>query len=345
MSKIKKIVFIWTNLGLILILLAGGFLACIFAMISATSGSSGGGIVNSDSLKNLNDEQKAFINSILSGTMKSYQQYKVFPSVTVAQAIIESGWGKSELAIQGRNLFGIKADAGWKGETLLMSTNEEYGGHTVTEMAVWRKYNSFDDSVEDHGKFLAENSRYALAGVFEAKNYKEQITAIKNAGYATESDYVDIICGTIECYGLNALDGTTTTVNNGTIESAITVGQSLIGNSTYEFNTGRSDYDIARRHFDCSSFIHYIFACSGLQLGAREEASTYNFINIGTPVDKGNLQRGDLLFFNTEGINTHIGIYLGEGKFMHCSTSKGATISDFSGYYESVFYAARRVVN
>ena len=342
MNKLKKIIFMWTNLGLILILISGGLLAGIFAMMSSSG--SGSGIVNSDSLKNLNEEQRAFINSILNGTMKTFTQYKVFPSVTIAQAILESGWGKSDLAIEGRNLFGIKADSSWKGQTVLMSTNEEYGGHAVTEMAAWRKYNSFDDSVEDHGKFLAENSRYSSAGVFEAKNYKEQITAIKNAGYATESNYVELICGVIENYGLNSLDGTTQNGNNGTIENAILIGQRLIGNSTYDYGSGRNDYDIARKHFDCSSFIHYIFTCSGVQLGDRGSVSTESLITIGTSIDKGNLQRGDLIFFNTVGINSHVGIYLGNGKFMHCSTSKGVTISEFSGYYESVFYAARRVV-
>lgn len=343
MSRLKKISLICTSLGLIVFLLSGGLIASVFLIAGSSSGSPGSGIVNSDSLKNLNEEQRAFINSILNGAMKSFTQYKVFPSVTIAQAILESGWGKSKLAIQGNNLFGIKADSSWKGATILMPTTEEYGGHTVSEVALWRKYNSLDDSVEDHGKFLYENSRYAQAGVFQAKNYKEQITAIKAAGYATESDYVGLVCGVIETYGLNALDGTTTS-NSEVIENAIAIGQSLIGRTTYSLGSGRNDYDIAIGHFDCSSFIHYIFACSGLQLGERSCASTYSLINMGTPVDKGSLQRGDLIFFNTVGINAHVGIYLGDGKFMHCSSSKAVTISDFSGYYEDVFYAARRVV-
>lgn len=311
------------------------------------SNSSNVGVVNSDSLKNLNAEQKQFIDKILNGSVKGYQQYKVFPSVTIAQAIIESGWGKSKLTLLGNNLFGIKASSAWKGRTINMPTLEEFNGQKVTVNAVWRCYDSLDDSVEDHGKFLAENSIYSQAGVFDAKNYREQVIAIKNAGYATDSSYVDLICNTIECYGLNALDGTNTSLPVGggstTIENAIGTGRSLIGNSTYIYGRGRTEEDIQNRIFDCSSFIHYIFECSGVQLGDRG-ATTYTLINLGTPVDKASLQRGDLIFFNTVGVNSHVGIYLGNNQFMHCSTSKGVVVSDFPGYYENVFYQARRVV-
>lgn len=339
----KKVITIAISIVLILAIVLGGIVSAFFAISRKKADSNT--VIPSVQLKNLNDEQKAFIDSILKGAMEGYKKYKVLPSVTIGQAIIESGWGKSDLAIQGKNLFGIKADSRWQGATLLMNTNEEYGGHNVTEMALWRKYNSFNDSVEDHGKFLFENSRYALAGVFEAKNYREQITAIKNAGYATESDYVSIICGVIECYGLNALDGTNVSADSNTINNAIGVGRGLIGRTTYIFGAGRNDNDIAKGYFDCSSFIHYIFACSGVQLGQRDSVSTYSLIVMGTVVDKANLQPGDLIFFNTVGVNTHVGIYIGNGQFMHCSSSSGVVISTFAGYYESVFYSARRIVN
>ncbi|WP_349399629.1 glycoside hydrolase family 73 protein, partial [Clostridium perfringens] len=71
---------------------------------------------------NLTEEQLNFISQIVSGAKQSYEETGIFPSITLAQAILESGWGRSGLAIKANNLFGIKADSGWKGKVLEMPT-------------------------------------------------------------------------------------------------------------------------------------------------------------------------------------------------------------------------------
>ncbi|MFT8349201.1 glycoside hydrolase family 73 protein [Clostridium saccharoperbutylacetonicum] len=147
-----------------------------------------------------------FIERIAAGAKLTQNEYGVLASVTMGQAILESGWGKSGLAIEGNNLFGVKADSRWTGPTLEMRTTEEVDGGIISIMATWRAYNSWDDSVLDHGRFLKENSRYAEAGLFQATDYRGQVQALKNAGYATESDYVNLVCGVIESYGLNKYD-------------------------------------------------------------------------------------------------------------------------------------------
>lgn len=343
MKKKTKIIvgiigFICSNFVVLGGLIAGTFL--LFGDADENMGGGGG----SEQLQNLTAEQQQFVDQIVEGAKKSFKEYNVFPSVTVAQAILESDWGKSLLAIKAKNLYGIKAFGGWNGKTISMNTKEYLDGKWVTITALWRAYNSYNDSTYDHGKFLKENSIYTNAGVFTAKNYREQIEAIKKAGYATGPEYVQVICNLITLYGLDSLDGVTQGDKNETVIKAIEKGKSLIGKTKYIFGSGRSESDIKKGHFDCSSFIHYIYACSGLQLGPMEGATTYSLIGFGKPVLKNSLEAGDLIFFNTVGVNSHVGMYIGNGQFIHCSTSKAVTISEFNGYYENVFYQARRVV-
>ena len=130
-------------------------------------------------------DQQLFISKIVNGASVGYDKYKVFPSVTIAQAILESGWGKSDISIKCNNFFGVKAGLDWTGLKFELTTSEWINGVKVNGISTyWRAYGSIDESIDDHGKFLAYRSWYANAGVFIAKNYAEQIIAIKRAGYA-----------------------------------------------------------------------------------------------------------------------------------------------------------------
>lgn len=95
--------------------------------------------------------------------------------------------------------------------------------------------------------------------------------------------------------------------------------------------------------FDCSGFVQYVFKAHGISLN-RTAATQYRH---GTYVSKSNLQPGDLVFFQNTykaGIS-HVGIYIGDGKFIHASSSKGVTISNLSSsYYVSHYYGARRIL-
>ena len=152
------------------------------------------------------EEQKAFISSLVPYAQENYAKYGVFPSITMAQAILESSWGKSGLATKGKNLFGVKADPSWTGKTIDMQTDEVVNGRTITIIASFRAYEKWGDSLLDHGKFLKENSRYTEAGVFKAKNYREQAYAIRLAGYATDPQYASLLCDLIEGCGLQMFD-------------------------------------------------------------------------------------------------------------------------------------------
>lgn len=155
---------------------------------------------NTEETKELS--QQEFIDMVSPGAIETYKKYRVFPSVTIAQAILESNWGRSDKAAQCKNIFGIKADKSWTGEKMELPTTEWVNGKLTPALAEWRVYSSFSESIEDHGKFLYTRPWYAKAGVFEAVNYKEQIIAIKSAGYATDPKYPEKICSLIERYEL-----------------------------------------------------------------------------------------------------------------------------------------------
>ena len=292
-----------------------------------------------------NEEQRAFILNLVPIAQDNYNDYGIFPSVTIAQAIHESAWGKSDLSVKANNLFGVKADSSWKGQTIDMLTQEHINGSNITVMAKWRKYDSFEDSVKDHGKFLKENPRYEQSGVFKAKDYKEQAYAIRMAGYATDPQYASLICNIIESYSLNIYDFKVGDGNK-VVERAITTGMSIVGKSPYVFGGGRNPEDIAALRFDCSSFVHWCYANAGLNLGDYRSVVTWTLVTMGREVKPEEMQRGDLIFFNTEGVvNNHVGIYLGDNKFLHDASTNGVWVNNLEGYWKNAFNGTvRRVV-
>ncbi len=134
--------------------------------------------------------------------------------------------------------------------------------------------------------------------------------------------------------------------DNEVIEKAIATGMPLVGNSPYVWGGGRNPYDIAHRRFDCSSFIHWIFSEAGINLGDYRSVVTDSLARQGRAVDASEIKRGDIVFFNTYKYNGHVGIYLGNGDFLHCGTSKGVWIDNMnSSYWSSVFTGhVRRIV-
>ena len=126
-------------------------------------------------------------------------------SVTVAQAALESGWGESGLARKGRNLFGVKADASWKGDILTMQTKEFLNGSWVVVTARWRKYSNWQRALDDHAAFLKNNKRYAEC--FQCQSGVDFAQAVAKAGYATDPRYAYKLISIIEKHNLAQLDG------------------------------------------------------------------------------------------------------------------------------------------
>ena len=105
--------------------------------------------------------QQAFIDQVAPGAIAAQRTYGVPAAVTIAQAIEESGWGQSTLAVQDHNLFGIKG-AGPAGSDSY-PTQEFQNGQWVTTTAQFRAYHDIAQSIEDHGKLLATSGYYTAA--------------------------------------------------------------------------------------------------------------------------------------------------------------------------------------
>lgn len=143
-----------------------------------------------------------FINKVKGEATALWSVYKVLPSVAIAQAALESAWGTSGLAANHNNLFGIKGSYG--GNAANMATWEVYGGITYTITANFRSYPDWATSIKDYGVFLNVNSRYKHA--LGLTDYKKQIKAIHEAGYATDPHYQTKIISIIEANDLVRFD-------------------------------------------------------------------------------------------------------------------------------------------
>lgn len=149
-------------------------------------------------------QNTAFLTSLIPGAQAAYKAHGIPASVTIAQAILESAWGKSGLAIKAHNLFGIKADSSWHGESIIMPTTEFHRGVKMTVNAPFRKYETLAGSINDHALFLRNNRRYAPA--FVCENGCEFAEAIAKSGYATLPTYGQLLKDLIRQHGLMQYD-------------------------------------------------------------------------------------------------------------------------------------------
>ncbi|MDY7231355.1 glucosaminidase domain-containing protein [Hyalangium rubrum] len=145
----------------------------------------------------------AFLDRVAADAIKSQRQTGVPASVTLAQAMLESGSGQSGLATKANNFFGIKGE-GPAGH-VTMPTKEFLNGKWVTVNANFRKYNSPAESFADHGKFLRDNRRYANA-FNHTDNAAQFAREIHKAGYATDPEYSNKLISIINKYGLDRFD-------------------------------------------------------------------------------------------------------------------------------------------
>lgn len=133
-----------------------------------------------------------FIAAMLPMAEKAAQKIGVDPRYLVAQAALETGWGKSIIRQQdgssSHNLFGIKAHNSWDGESARVLTTEYKGGKAVKEAASFRAYDSFAHSFDDYVSFLQGNGRYekALATTDKPEQFAREL---QKAGYATDPQY------------------------------------------------------------------------------------------------------------------------------------------------------------
>lgn len=146
----------------------------------------------------------AFLDKFAAAAIESQQQTGVPASVTLAQALLESGRGKSGLTIKALNFFGIKG-TGPAGSVLMRTREVNPHGQVFFINAPFRKYHTAAESFADHGQFFIKNPRYkkALAVKNDAHAFAREI---QKAGYATDPHYAKVIIGIIDKHGLTRFD-------------------------------------------------------------------------------------------------------------------------------------------
>lgn len=157
------------------------------------------------------DYQTDFLNKVTPQAVKVAKKYGIYPSVMIAQAIVESGWGRSSLAVNANNLFGIKADNSWTGATYSATTREETKkGKSYNINARFKKYSSLEESFEDNGQSLRRGVswqplRYQGAWIENASTYAAATKALTGT-YATANNYNSALNARIIAHNLNKYD-------------------------------------------------------------------------------------------------------------------------------------------
>ena len=154
-----------------------------------------------------NNQGSDFIADIAPAAQQMQANYGVHASISIAQAILESDWGESELSAVYNNLYGMKGDN--PENTVRLMTSEYYNGEWVTIQANFRVYGSWAESVQDHALLFVNGTTWdpdQYAPVLQAATYQEAAQALQDCGYATDPDYAEKLIAVIEQYALYEYD-------------------------------------------------------------------------------------------------------------------------------------------
>lgn len=139
----------------------------------------------------------AYIDQYKDMAMQQQKKYRIPASITLAQGLLESGAGRSRLAREANNHFGIKVPGGWTGPYILVDDDRP--------KEKFRKYRSVQESYEDHSLFL-QKPRYSRLFTYHITDYKSWAKGLKACGYATSPTYAQSLIRIIEMYSLHQFD-------------------------------------------------------------------------------------------------------------------------------------------
>lgn len=274
--------------------------------------------------------QTDFINAVAPYAVADMEKHDIYASVTIAQAILESGWGKDNIAVKYKNFFGMKStkehtsgNEYWKGTAVYLNASEGGGDY-------FRVYDSLKNSIFDHGRNFHVTSTYKKHGVLEciSKNLgpKEQLRRIALSGYAVNRDgsiakpdgsrtydvylYQEII----QKYNLEKYDKMT--VNDfesaGGNQEIIEIAKSKLG-CPYKWGAKGPNA------FDCSGLVYWVYAQKNIAVpGSTDGYKQYK--NTKKEISWNDAQPGDILiiFDNERSASCgHAGIYLGNDQYIH----------------------------
>ncbi|MDR1645965.1 MAG: glucosaminidase domain-containing protein [Tannerellaceae bacterium] len=244
---------------------------------------------------------EAYVKQYSSLAVGHQKKYHIPASITLAQGILESGGGLSELARKSNNHFGIKCHADWKGEKVYHDDDRRN--------ECFRKYKNVEDSYEDHALFLTGSARYANLFKLDIKNYRGWAKGLQESGYATDPAYANRLIKLIEDYELYRYDSGRTA--DAPAAPKETPEPAVVRRPAH--NTLGLDYIYAEEN---DSFDR-IAAETGLTV---EQLIQYN----ETPADFP-LQKGDIVYLekkNTRAAKPHYDHVVQIGESMHSISQK-----------------------
>tara|TARA_R110000823_G_scaffold129281_1_gene256935 strand:+ start:8 stop:1405 length:1398 start_codon:yes stop_codon:yes gene_type:complete len=276
-----------------------------------------------------------YINLVKNIAIQQMEKYKIPASVTIAQAILESGDGNSDLAKKGKNHFGVKCH-GWSGDKSYHDDDKPN--------ECFRNYDNISDSFEDHSKFLKDNDRYNTLFDLDITDYKGWSQGLESAGYATSSKYAETLISIIERDNLFEYDVNNESSNDVIANVEISGGGSIdLRNKIVTKSESRlgEPYEIGDEFDevggDCSGLIDWVLRnTDGIDSPYNGRETSANLKTLVKPSNKKKkigLNKGDILVFNKlKGEKYgHVGFVhkVTDGKvdMIHSSGSKGVNIT------------------
>ncbi|SDR67771.1 Flagellum-specific peptidoglycan hydrolase FlgJ [Polaribacter sp. KT25b] len=148
--------------------------------------------------KRLNENSLEYIKKYAAIAVREMHLHSIPASITLAQGVLESGSGRSELASKSNNHFGIKCHTDWQGKRVYHDDDEKG--------ECFRKYKYVSSSFKDHSLFLTQRKRYAFLFTYRVTDYKKWAKGLRKAGYATDPRYPAKLIRIIEDYKLHDFD-------------------------------------------------------------------------------------------------------------------------------------------
>lgn len=277
---------------------------------------------------NFDNDTAKFIASIAEQARVIGKKNDLYASVMIAQAILESGSGTSQLSqAPNNNLFGIKG--AYKGQSVTFLTSEDDGSGNLYQIHDgFRKYETTAQSLEDYADLIKESGYYVGAWKSNAATFKEAAQYLQGR-YATDTSYAAKLIGIIEAYDLQQYDEDvkyekTQYDKDGNVVEANKVEKATDDTIVKLLSTATSQLGVPYvwggatldEGLDCSGFTQQVFK-KALNMDLPRVTTDQEKVGTDVEVSKEALQPGDLVFFGDKGNSYHVGIYLSNGYFVN----------------------------
>lgn len=225
-----------------------------------------------------------YINKYSKLAVQNMYKYRIPASITLAQGLLESNAGMSQLALRANNHFGIKCGGTWSGPS--MAFDDDAPGEC------FRSYTSPEASYYDHSIFLTTRSRYSFLFSYPTRDYKKWAQGLKKAGYATNPAYANTLISLIERYNLDKYDNYVLDKNFNSIPSGNTIKDMPV----------ESKFELGLTHrILMNNGLYYIIAKSGdtfESLGKELDISPKKLIKYNELFKEYPIKAGDILYLS-----------------------------------------------